>query len=283
MPLDLTQLLNIEEWRKARIDHPNKLEQACWFEIFHSALYKLSDASSVSIGYLKHADFVYTEGTPIFHWFKFTKNGVFTLHNYDCEDWKDYYGDESVRKYLLKTTINKWKPIKTPPLQFDDYILFPIQRMSAELKIIISAMKWAKDNKKLILFRPHPYPSDTVDQEVLWKKLENAGLVNDYTVLTGTGNTEEVVNKCNAIWTSNSGIGLQGIIHQKPVAYFHKDADHTYGPIATYCKTIQEAAEAKAANICDVDKYLSWYYNEVIIDLSSDDYVEKIKDRILGI
>lgn len=283
MPLDLTRLLNNEEWCKARIAHPSKLEQVHWFEKFHEALQQLTPLSNVSIGYLTNADLVYTEGTPLFHWFKFTKNGAFILHSYDSEDWKYCNPDESFRNILLDSAINKWKPVDTGSLQFEDYVLLPIQRMSAELKIIIPAMKWAKENKKLILFRPHPYPSDTIDQTALWKKLDRAGLVNEYTVFTDNGAIEDVVDSCNSIWTSNSGVGLQGIIHQKPVAYFHKDVDHTYGPIATYCKTVQEAAEAKAPNLCDVDRYLNWYYNEIVIDLSSDCYIEKMKERILGV
>lgn len=283
MPLDLTQLLNIDSWRKARKQQPQKLLQVHWFEKFHAALYDLKHISNASVGYLSLADFVYTEGTPLFHWFKFTKNGAFILHSYDSEDWKYYTPDESVRKILLGSTINKWKPIETELLQLEDYILFPIQRMSAELKIIIPAMKWAKENKKLILFRPHPYPSDTIDQTILWNKLKDVGLVSEYTVFSRNGTAEDAVDSCNALWTSNSGLGLQGIIKQKPVAYFHKDVDHTYGPIATYCKNIKEATEAEAPSLADIDKYLTWYYNEVVIDLSTNNYKEKIRDRILGI
>lgn len=274
MPLDLTHLLNIPEWCDARKEYPNKVKQAVWFDKFHTALYYIDGNTSVS--YMKGKGYTYAEGTPIFHWFKLTKAGVFINHSYDTDEWKQYDSNSNIRKQLLKMTIDKWDNAPNKFTLEPGYILFPIQRMSAQLKLIMQCIEWAKENKTRIVFRPHPYPSDTVTHEYIWNKLK----LNEYVCLSSEGTSDQVIRNCSALWTSNSGMGLQALLYNKPVAYFLKDYDHTYGPIATYCNSVLDAALAKPIGIENVDKYLNWYYNEIVIDLSADDYIEKIRDRI---
>lgn len=282
MPLDLTHLLKTDSWCEARKIHPNKLQQVIWFDKFHKVLYTLKNTSSVSIGYLTNSDITYIEGTPIFHWFKFTKNGFFINHGYDCDDWRNYDDSDSTRNILLYEDINKWPQRDKNDVDMSDYVLFPIQRMSSrfELKLIIEAMRWAKEKKQIIVFRPHPYPVDTVAQETIWNKLKDANLVSDYTLLSNSGSVKSVVDNCKAVWSLNSGVGLQAILSGKPVAYFLKDQDHTYGPIAKFCKTTYDAEDAEPFSRQDVNRYLNWYYNEVILDLKRKDLSEEIQRRI---
>lgn len=284
MRLDLTRTLTRNEWLRGRDMHPAKVQQARWIDRFNEALSQVETTSRRSVAYMSGPDMTYIEGTPVFHWFKLTRSGFFIGHGYDDETWKSYPVRPDIREILHNTELNKWDVEDTALDIEPGYILFPVQVFSSQIKLIAQTAKWATDNKQRVLIRPHPYPRENVDEHQIWDRMvSRLGLNEEYVQFSGTGNINALVKGCKAVWSSNSGVGLPALLQNKPVAYFLKDFDHTYGNVATFCKTVEDAAQAPPPCPEDVDRFFSWYYDTVVIDLQREECVEDIQRRIDGV
>lgn len=179
----------------------------------------------------------------------------------------------------MRRNANKYQQIDiTPNINIDEYILFTMQRPSLQLQLLSDCLRWAKDNKKHIVFKTHPIPVDSVDFSVYWDQFKEQGLVSEYSHLISDVNTDLLVDNCKMVWTMSSGVGCQAVLKGKPVSYFQNDYDFTYGPVAKYCDTADEAYD-NTINLENVERYFSWYYYKFAIDMQRFDYKELINKR----
>lgn len=284
MPLDLTHILKADQWLKGRDHYPAKAQQVKWIEQFNNGLSCVNSNKNLSVSYLTNDDLSYVEGTPIFHWFKLTKNAFFITHGYEDHRWQEHNINPNIREIIFRNGVNKWTTSDDVLDIEPGFILFPIQTFSAQLELIIEIVKWADRNKTRVLFRPHPYPQEDIDEDLIWLRLvDKLGVDPTYVTFSGVGNIDIIVDRCQAVWTHNSGVGMQALLKGKPVAYFLKDFDHTYGNVATFCTSVAQAAEAPPPNPKDVDRFFSWYYDEVAIDLSDVNYIDRMQERVNGV
>ena len=283
MPLDLTKRQTYLEWAIPRRSSPNKIPNAIYLRKFDQCVDSISEKYNGTLRYFESNDkrnsLVYIEGNPFFSLFKITPNGYFIDYFEPDDYWKVYPTDSEIIQKLLARNANKYKQTsKFINLNLDNYILFPMQRPSLHLGLLRDSLQWAKDNKRHIVFKTHPMPVDQIDIVEYWDQFNNEGLITEYSHLISDVNTDVLVDNCQMVWTMSSGVGTQALLKGKPVSYFEKDYDFTYGPIANYCANIDQAPNAKIT-IDDVEKYFSWYYHKFAIDMQAINYNKKIENR----
>ena len=105
---------------------------------------------------------------------------------------------------------------------------------------------------------------------------------SNYVTFILDANITSLIARALAIWTWNSGAAMQALLAYKPVCYFVKDYDHTYGPIAKFCKSVEEAAESYIVDKELVDIYLTWFYKIFTLNVTAPDFKYKLERRIIN-
>jgi hypothetical protein len=311
MPLDLTNTLNHIEWCKTRSIQKEKWFLANHLKKFNNVLFDLKDKYDGHITYYDTAGLVawrswrakpgdakfelnlpekymsYGEGSPVAYFFKFVIQDYLCFDYDDKGYWKKYDIKEDVINYLLSVRLDKWPNMQNPEIKinFDhDYILYAMQKPSRDWDEIVAIAKYAKQNKQHIVFKPHPFYTP-FDGNEAFQQLQEEGLTSEYTILAPMeGNTNYLVDNCKLLITPESGVGMHGLLIGKPVIYTQRMCDYSWHIAATYrpdlAKTINDINLYEKLPYEEVMRYFSWYYDKFFIDISRDNYKEKIEERM---
>jgi hypothetical protein len=287
-----TNLITGYQWKNLRINQKEKWKNSHWFEVFNKKLLSFSDDFNGVVSYYDGSSITkkpstklieYSENTPIFYHFKLSPNGYF-LYNYKPDPlWQAHDIDTNILSFYNKQT-NKYKQ---PDNKFNfqyPYILFALQSLPArtDIKKLIEVILWAEKNKTYLLFKKHPFskPNDVFDK--LFTAMRSKKLITKYAILVSYDfNIDYLISACEGLWTFSSGTGFQALLKNKPVSVFKVQsfcAD--YYPIARLCSSPEEAYNNKSISEDTVKRFFSWYYNKLVIDLSTKDCEEKIYNRL---
>ena len=286
-------LISVDDWISCREPYKLDTSNAELIKLFNSGIYSLASRYTGVLCYYKYVKskphnsssiLEYSESSPFARLFKVSPNGYY-LYNYENIDlWKKAQVDTDIlSKYLYHT--NKYKqPATLYEPNISDYILFTLQanatfaKHSFNIRGLFDIVKWANNNKQHILFKLHPFTPENSHIHNTWRILQEHGYITQYTVLIGKEyNLDSLIDGSKAVWTFSSGSGFQAILKGKPVAHFFKDTD--YQPIATFATSPEEASSSK---VCDTDKlyqYLSWYYHKLTIDVTADNFIDRLDRR----
>lgn len=277
-----------DHWKTIRNHQQEKINGYKWIEKFEFELQNITHNIDISttIGYYTDSTYSsylieYCENTPIEYFFKMSPN-LYFLNKFSPKLWHKNDIDTNIRSKFINA--NKYA-LRDEVYQFDKpYILFALQSINftsntMSKRLLIELVHWAETNSKYILFKLHPFT--TPDSKILlyWNMLKEAGVIKKYAVLVDSKyNTDELINNAEAVWTYSSGVGLNAVVQDKIVVAFTDKLD--YADLYTICKGPNEAILAKNKSKLDIDRFLSWYYNKLIIDVSRDDLNEQIYNRI---
>jgi hypothetical protein len=157
------------------------------------------------------------------------KISISDLEGVDC-GLAEAFVDE-IKARLLSTGDSKhqqspetiWSRYSTTP---EDFILAPLQvprdyviKHHSPISVqeyILLLSRWAKNNRRHIAFKLHPYNSK--DYKLIFILLKQV-LANKYVHIVG-GNIQQLINKANAVVVINSGTGFEALIQNKPVGTF---------------------------------------------------------------
>lgn len=138
----------------------------------------------------------------------------------------------SLRLEFLQTGASKMaQPNRAESMSFpDDYIFVPIQTPRDYVQLhhapisvlsfvrLISA--WANERKQNVVFKLHPglFPQSACDNEVI-------KAVHEYAETSGCvflrqANVHDLILNAKGVFTINSGVGFESLIHGKPVVTF---------------------------------------------------------------
>jgi capsule polysaccharide modification protein KpsS len=88
------------------------------------------------------------------------------------------------------------------------------------LSFVRSIADWAKASKQNVVFKLHPglFPTCEVDNEVI-------RAANEYAATSGhafcsQANVHDLISNAKGVFTINSGVGFESLIHGKPVVTF---------------------------------------------------------------
>ena len=282
MPLDLSLLKSHISWSRDRLNTPLKLINAKYIQRFNETAFLLKDTvTSGSINYYELStttnSLTYIEGTPLFYCFKLVPNNYF-IYTYDeTPYWLNTTPNNSITNQLLLSGLSKYPISVSDVITANNYILVLLQRHDDQLDFIQSISKWAIQNKHTVIFKLHILSMSITSISDLEHRYGNK-----YVKFCINASIYELSKCCKAVWTANSGAAMVALTLYKPVCYFLKDYDHTYGPIAKFCNTVEEAAASYIVDKALVDQYLTWYYNIFVINLKADNYVDKMRARIVN-
>ena len=285
MTLDLDDIITTKEWSEIRKTQKEKYQNITHLETFNKCLYKMKNDFNGNIGYSYRCsgekDLFYCENTPIFHFFKFSPKKYFMEKEDVFNLWKKSDTDGNIIDKFESFNTNKYKqPNQTIDIEYDKFILFPLQSMFEKFntEIFYDCVKWAVKNEKNIVFKLHTFHTN---DNSIQKAIDNVCVypkVKKYVKFVGNEyNIDNLIDQCEMVWIFNSGAGLQALLKGKSVSYFMKPFE--YYPMCKYAKTPEEAYDGKY-DLDTVKKFLSWYYHKLIIDSTSSNFEEKMHDRL---
>jgi hypothetical protein len=102
------------------------------------------------------------------------------------------------------------------------YIFFPLQIPHdqsiqyfsdvEEIEVVKSLVEWAKDNNVAVVLKPHPANLKAMKQFEVF--------VDNVTVFWSKVNVYDLIEYSTAVYTINSGVGFESLLHIKPVVTF---------------------------------------------------------------
>lgn len=275
-------------WLDLRSTQPGKWDTYSWIEKFETTLNQLAKNLDLTttIGYCDAAyatdDLInYTENSPIPYLFKVSPNRYY-IDNYSPALWKYSDIDSTIRNNYVNP--NKYKAGELEYVFEHNYVLFALQannfRSGAiSQQLLLKIIHWAETSKTYVLFKLHPFTGENNRVIEFWNRLVELQVIKQYAVLVdSTYNTDSLIDGSRAVWTYSSGVALQGILKSKPVAVFNGSMD--YAGAARVVTSPEEANLITAKSDDEVNRFLTWYYNKLVIDVSSDTFVQALQTRI---
>jgi len=273
LPLDLTQCIDHYHWCLQRNSQREKWINAKHIKHFMDSVHSISNSFTGKLNYYYNTGvgryLSYGEGTPVFYFFKLSPE-EYLIRDFSYKPyWLSHATSSDTIEYLLNVDYNKYKANTNLYAPDSPYILVVLNDMSNELLLIEHMCLWAKHNKHKVLFKAHPFPPDNSDPLEQWQYINNK---SEYVELHVDINTNMLVDNCSALVTAESGVGMYALLKDKPVTYLRNDIDYSYGAIANYCSNLHDIDTVlfKKMPQQDIYQYLSWFYNKVIIDVSTD-------------
>lgn len=139
---------------------------------------------------------------------------------------------------------SKFNQPKSDPLTEKGYIFFPCQiphdetikhhsKVSVSEALKITA-EWCKENGKTLIVKGHPVnPGSMAPLREIANKYDCVKWRDSYSV-------HDLIKNCEAVFCVNSGVGMEALIHLKPVFHFG-EAEYSQAAIKVKNGNIQEA------------------------------------------
>lgn len=217
--------------------------------------------------------------------------------HYPCDSYKTFQPDTALfDRYVQRICHDNQSKFMQPPHKsrlslwlhgqlplWGKYVFFPCQiphdesilffSPFDELEVIEAVVDWAKTHHVHVVFKKHP------------KNLESmAPLVKAATgsyIHWSEASVHDLIEGCAAVFTINSGVGFEALLHKRPVVTFgHTEYDAVTIPVTL--ETIDVAWSAVKQWRADREgveyiRYVSWFCRTCAIDLSDE---EGLADRL---
>lgn len=282
-------------WAIYRQDKLPKLRKAFDVKTFEDELFK-TEIKAIHIDIVDrqnldaYADtFVYSEGTPNFHHFTCSKKAEYV--HISGQGWFDYLGtnnpykneyknydiDSTIIDFYLSLENNKFGIKRNKPNWAnlpDKFDLFVMQQPTTkDRNETQDVLRYAKNTKRHVIFSAHPSSNDAHD----WEIFEKSGLVCEYTHFVNDINTNDLAKKCQRLISACSGVNFLGLLHNKPTFSYR---NMPWSEISSVIKDATNEINDKTPEKQDLLRFLSWYYNEITIDIQSKDWRNKLWKQI---
>ena len=289
--LNLTNLVDTATWESCRSHHPFKLENTHHLKKINGLVKDLSSKYEGSVAYFENTKTLtgrfmsYAEGTPIFPLFKFVPQKYFIETYEPTHYWKKSPIDEIVADRLLSYRLFKYD------LPYQDFNYEPNYRLyvchsifDLDKSAIVKSAVWAHTHKQRVVIRLGTI-RDVADTENKYERLieqiYKSGVSKDLFIVDLYSHIDDLVNNCKMMWSANSGVGFAALLKGKPVSHFYKDIDYSYGPVARFTHSADEAFDEDfQINYDDVRRYFTWYYKKLCVDLNRDDAIDMIDEKL---
>jgi hypothetical protein len=223
----------------------------------------------------------YSEGCPIFNFFKLVPGGNF-ITDFSLEHLSDDYPiRDDIEEILDKNILKKWDDSFTKPVNFkeNDYILFLTQHLwsKPQLDILKSVIQYSIDNKEILVIKEHIIPPEGM---IMYKKaVEYVKKVSqkydNIHFIDKTYETYPLLDNAKYVWSVNSSVGLTAIIRGKRYSYFTKNMDFAFHIAAHNANSIEEAVKYDFSYEKFLSKF-SWYYDKMVIDVNDENHFYKL-------
>lgn len=165
----------------------------------------------------------------------------------------------------------------------DDFIFVPLQLPHDETikyhsklgvcEFVRSLCEWSLESDVPIVFKGHPVnlPSMEPLKEIIEASSARVSYVDDVSI-------HAVIPKCTAVYLINSGVGMEAMLHEKPVVSFGKSEYQHFvikGDIkdlsATWADALHESTN-KDALLENYKKFFNWYVGTICYNCNDINY-----------
>lgn len=168
------------------------------------------------------------------------------------------------------------------------YIFFPLQIPHdqsiqyfsdvEEIEVVKSLVDWARENNVAVVLKPHPANLKVMKQFEVF--------VDNLTVFWSTANVYDLIEYSTAVYTINSGVGFESLLHLKPVVTFGRAEydcvtfhleNNNFHDAWKYCLEVEsKTLENKYS------KFINWFLGEYAIDLSQPQLATITLERVVN-
>jgi hypothetical protein len=184
---------------------------------------------------------------------------------------------QSSRKTFAKLIVEGSIPVSRNRLGLSTkrpYIFFPLQIPHdesikyfsdfTEYEVVESLVAWAKKQNIALVMKPHPANRKSM--------IPFEALIDDINVFWSEANVYDLIEHATGVYTLNSGVGFEALLHLKPVV--------TFGRVEYDCVTFHATPinlnlaweYCLKADINSLEKnyrrFINWFLNDYAIDLS---------------
>lgn len=219
---------------------------------------------------------VYDSGLPNFQHYLLTPNGYYInkFHNFDL--WKRFDIDSTMLSFFKSLDNTKYKQPNNKIKIDKPYVFYALQNTANEKQQQIkSTLKWATKNKRLVVFKPHPIHYKEALE--FWEKLKGANLISDYTQLVSDVDVNDLIINSTAVVTNDSSTTFTAALYGIPSATFSRTR---FCEIVPHISDISEIDGVTATKEKDVERFLTWYYNKLVVDVTTPQFESKIQTII---
>jgi hypothetical protein len=213
------------------------------------------------------------------------------------------------QEYVLKLTAGElgskfnqvarrswWSLAIAREIPWGKYVFFPLQIPNdqsiryfsdfSEEEVVDAVIQWSKQSGVPVVFKPHP-----VSKKVMVEFEQKVRASGCY---WSTANVHDLAAHARAIFTVNSGVGFESLLHLKPVV--------TFGRAEYDCVTVKATPEniPEAWSACQklgrenleqqYSRFVDWFLSSYAIDMSNtmdgykrlDDIAQSVKKSLYG-
>jgi capsule polysaccharide modification protein KpsS len=146
------------------------------------------------------------------------------------------------------------------------------------LQFIDIVSDWAESTKTPAVFKLHPFNKGDSD---IMRKVASRTRFSKYCFMRD-GNIQEMLHKARGVWTVNSGVGFEGLIHRKPVVT-HGDCDYKEATLNGETSTKQQIHDYIFNDTTDASglrsKFIYFYMHRHAYWLKAEDK-SQLEDRL---
>ncbi|WP_083921135.1 hypothetical protein [Hahella ganghwensis] len=149
-----------------------------------------------------------------------------------------------------------------------------------EIELVSCLVEWARSHKVNLVLKPHP--ANRKAMEVF------RTLVDNTSIYWSEAHIHDLISNCTAVFTINSGVGFEALMHVKPVV--------TFGRVEYDCVSFNATKESinEAWKYCnevraeDLEvryrKFVNWFLDDYAVDMSrSDQAMQRIGGIVTGL
>jgi hypothetical protein len=206
--------------------------------------------------------------------------GMYVKSFKNRNDWKNATVDkEIVKKYRNHINYNKYKSESFTNNYKNYAICFLSLKKHTYSTSDVECLRWATEMKNYTIFKMHPQTVKTNPHriKVFLQICKNYNYLSKYTVLLYDNyDVSELINKSNFVYGSESSVIVQALISGKPCFLTSNtpflDIVPTYSVIPNDYVPIAIDEDA-------INKFITWYYYVVCIDMNKENWKDLIKKR----
>jgi hypothetical protein len=165
------------------------------------------------------------------------------------------------------------QPKVTPKILPQNYVLVVMQDTSYFSEISKDIATWAKENKKNVVFKWHNGCTDYLSPQKWFDQLEPK---SQYLFFDHESSLTPLIQECDMVWTYNSMVGVESLIHNKPVAVYE---ECEYMEMTKFIDNPDDAYTTAIPN--DLDQWLTYYFKIYCIDILCDNARDRLRTRMI--
>lgn len=137
-----------------------------------------------------------------------------------------------------------------------------------EIDVVKALVAWARSRKVAIVMKPHPANREAMEQF--------HEFVDDSDIFWSEANINDLIRHAAAVYTINSGVGFEALLHVKPVVTFGRveyDCVTFHATLDNLDAAWSHCCSREAASLEDrYSRFVNWFLDDYAVDMSRPEH-----------